>query len=106
MATDTAAAEPLRRRGASMADVARIAGVSGQTVSRVANGARNVDAATRERVLAAMREVGYRPNSAARALRSGQFQQHRRDRVRALQRRQRPAPSTRSPPRPPRPATP
>jgi DNA-binding LacI/PurR family transcriptional regulator len=62
-----------RRRGASMADVARLAGVSGQTVSRVANGRRNVDEATRDRVLAAMREVGYRPNSAARALRNGQF---------------------------------
>jgi DNA-binding LacI/PurR family transcriptional regulator len=56
-----------------MADVAREAGVSGQTVSRVANGRTNVDDATRERVLAAMRSVGYRPNSAARALRNGQF---------------------------------
>jgi DNA-binding LacI/PurR family transcriptional regulator len=74
MGTDTDGDGPLRRRGASQADVARIAGVSGQTVSRVANGARYVDAATRERVLAAMREVGYRPNQAARALRSGRFQ--------------------------------
>jgi DNA-binding LacI/PurR family transcriptional regulator len=74
MAMETATGEPLRRRGASQADVARIAGVSGQTVSRVANDAPNVDAATRERVLAAMREVGYRPNRAARALRSGRFQ--------------------------------
>ncbi|MET8998539.1 LacI family DNA-binding transcriptional regulator [Amycolatopsis sp. Hca4] len=64
---------PARRRGPSMADVAREAGVSGQTVSRVANGKTNVDDATRERVLAAMRRVGYRPNSAARALRNGQF---------------------------------
>jgi DNA-binding LacI/PurR family transcriptional regulator len=56
-----------------MLDVARLAGVSGQTVSRVANGRDNVDAGTRERVLAAMRELGYRPNRAARALRSGQF---------------------------------
>src|SRR6266540_4109727 len=62
-----------RRRGPSMADVARLAGVSGQTVSRVANDRHNVDAATRDRVLAVMREVGYRPNSAARALRNGQF---------------------------------
>ena len=36
-------------------------------------GASNVDAETRERVLAAMRKLGYRPNSAARALRSGRF---------------------------------
>ncbi|GAA1700789.1 LacI family DNA-binding transcriptional regulator [Microbacterium sediminicola] len=56
-----------------MADVARLAGVSGQTVSRVANEVENVDPATRARVLAAMREVGYRPNRAARALRSGRF---------------------------------
>jgi DNA-binding LacI/PurR family transcriptional regulator len=56
-----------------MADVARLAGVSGQTVSRVANERHNVDAATRDRVQAAMRELGYRPNSAARALRNGQF---------------------------------
>ena len=61
------------RRGPSMADVAREAGVSGQTVSRVANGKTNVDDATRDRVLAAMRRIGYRPNSAARALRNGKF---------------------------------
>jgi DNA-binding LacI/PurR family transcriptional regulator len=62
-----------RRRGPSMADVARAAGVSSQTVSRVSTGRTNVDDDTRERVLAAMRKLGYRPNSAARALRSGQF---------------------------------
>ena len=62
-----------RRRGPSMADVAREASVSGQTVSRVSNGRNNVDAETRERVLAAMRKLGYRPNSAARALRTGRF---------------------------------
>lgn len=56
-----------------MADVAREAGVSGQTVSRVANDRSNVDETTRERVLAAMRKIGYRPNSAARALRNGRF---------------------------------
>src|SRR5687767_2237122 len=74
MATDPPANPPLRRRGPSMDDVARVAGVSGQTVSRVANGRHNVDAATRERVLAAMRELGYRPNRAARALRIGRSQ--------------------------------
>jgi DNA-binding LacI/PurR family transcriptional regulator len=62
-----------RRRGPSMADVAREAGVSGQTVSRVSNGRSNVDEETRNRVLAAMQKVGYRPNRAARALRSGRF---------------------------------
>ena len=74
MGTNGADGGAAPRRGASQADVARIAGVSGQTVSRVANGARYVDAATRERVLKAMRDVGYRPNRAARALRSGRFQ--------------------------------
>ncbi|GLY32755.1 LacI family DNA-binding transcriptional regulator [Kineosporia sp. NBRC 101731] len=56
-----------------MADVAREAGVSGQTVSRVANGRSNVDEGTRSRVLDAMRKVGYHPNNAARALRLGRF---------------------------------
>ena len=57
----------------SMADVARIAGVSSQTVSRVSNGQSNVDEATRARVLEAMQTLGYRPNGAARALKSGRF---------------------------------
>jgi DNA-binding LacI/PurR family transcriptional regulator len=61
------------RRGPSMAQVAHLAGVSSQTVSRVANGLTNVDVATRDRVLAAMDELGYRPNSAARALKTGRF---------------------------------
>ncbi|MDF3144069.1 MULTISPECIES: LacI family DNA-binding transcriptional regulator [unclassified Streptomyces] len=61
------------RQGASMADVARIAGVSSQTVSRVSNGFPGVNEETRRQVLAAMRELGYRPNSAARALRRGEF---------------------------------
>jgi DNA-binding LacI/PurR family transcriptional regulator len=56
-----------------MADVAREAGVSGQTVSRVANGHTNVDEETKARVLAAMALLDYRPNRAARALRSGKF---------------------------------
>ncbi|GAA4159832.1 LacI family DNA-binding transcriptional regulator [Gryllotalpicola daejeonensis] len=60
-------------RPASMLDVARLAGVSQQTVSRVANDSDAVKPATRERVLAAMDELGYRPNSAARALKSGRF---------------------------------
>lgn len=64
---------PTADRRPSMADVAREAGVSGQTVSRVVNGRHNVDDTTRQRVLQAMRRVGYRPNSAARALRNGQF---------------------------------
>ena len=57
-----------------MTDVAKLAGVSHQTVSRVINGSPQVRPATRERVLAAMRELDYRPNSAARALVTGRSQ--------------------------------
>ncbi|WP_200308576.1 LacI family DNA-binding transcriptional regulator [Streptomyces adelaidensis] len=56
-----------------MGDVARLAGVSAQTVSRVSNGFPGVTEETRRQVLAAMRELDYRPNSAARALRRGEF---------------------------------
>ena len=56
-----------------MADVARLAGVSAQTVSRVSTGHPGVVPATREQVLAAMRQLGYRPNAAARALKRGSF---------------------------------
>ncbi|WP_371876029.1 LacI family DNA-binding transcriptional regulator [Pseudarthrobacter sp. SSS035] len=70
-------APPRRRtrssRGPSIADVALAAGVSSQTVSRVSNGLTNVEEKTKNRVLEAMKELGYRPNRAARALKSGQF---------------------------------
>lgn len=52
-------------------DVAALAGVSSQTVSRVVNEATNVRPDTRERVLDAMTKLGYAPSKAARALRSG-----------------------------------
>lgn len=68
-------ARPRRRRApsgrVSMAMVASRAGVSGQTVSRVVNDSPRVDPATRQRVEAAMAELGYRPHRAARALRTG-----------------------------------
>src|SRR5260221_14486251 len=51
-----------------MADVAQLAGVSHQTVSRVLNDHPNVRPQTRELVLAAITELGYRPNAAARTL--------------------------------------
>ncbi len=54
-----------------MSDVGRLAGVSHQTVSRVVNGSPHVRTETRERVLAAMEELGYRPNPVARALATG-----------------------------------
>lgn len=56
-----------------MAAVADAAGVSMQTVSRVARGFDNVSPDTRDRVQRAMDALGYRPNRAARALRSGRF---------------------------------
>lgn len=61
----------LRRRPAVMADVAKLAGVSHQTVSRVINDSQHVRAETRDRVLEAMRLLDYRPNSVARALVTG-----------------------------------
>jgi DNA-binding LacI/PurR family transcriptional regulator len=54
-----------------MSDVGRLAGVSHQTVSRVINGSPHVRPETRERVLKAMMELGYRPNPVARALVTG-----------------------------------
>ncbi|WP_298454678.1 LacI family DNA-binding transcriptional regulator [uncultured Cellulomonas sp.] len=51
-----------------MSDVARVAGVSHQTVSRVLNDHPSVRAETRDRVLAAIADLGYRRNTAARAL--------------------------------------
>lgn len=62
-----------RTGGVSMAQVARAAGVSQQTVSRVANGLPNVSDATRRRVLIAMEELGFRPNFAGRSLRRGRY---------------------------------
>jgi DNA-binding LacI/PurR family transcriptional regulator len=54
-----------------MADVAKLAGVSHQTVSRVINDSTHVRPETKQRVLAAMRQLDYRPNPAARALVTG-----------------------------------
>jgi DNA-binding LacI/PurR family transcriptional regulator len=57
-----------RLRPPVMADVARLAGVSHQTVSRVLNAHPSVNPHTRERVETAIAQLGYRPNTAARAL--------------------------------------
>jgi DNA-binding LacI/PurR family transcriptional regulator len=56
------------RRPATMADVAREVGLSHQTVSRVLNDHPLVRPDTRARVLKAIADLGYRPNSAARTL--------------------------------------
>ncbi|MBB2903385.1 LacI family transcriptional regulator [Kineococcus radiotolerans] len=55
-------------KGPGLVDVARAAGVSHMTVSRVLNGHPMVKDETRQRVLAAVQELGYRRNSIARAL--------------------------------------
>jgi LacI family transcriptional regulator len=62
-------ASPPQRR-VSIRDVAERAGVSLGSASRVVNGAPDVAPALRDRVQAAIAELGYRPNHAARALRS------------------------------------
>lgn len=49
-------------------DVARLAGVSASTVSYAISGRRQISAATRERVLAAMEQLDYTPNAFARGL--------------------------------------
>ena len=55
----------------NMMDVAKKAGVSQRTVSNVVRNYQHVAPQTRERVLKTIAEVGYRPNNAARQLRSG-----------------------------------
>lgn len=56
---------------ATLHDVARLAGVSIKTVSNVINDYPHVRPATREKVQAAIGELGYTPNLTARNLRSG-----------------------------------
>ncbi|GAA4180066.1 LacI family DNA-binding transcriptional regulator [Gryllotalpicola koreensis] len=63
------AARPARR--ATLADVAARTGVAISTVSRALTRPERVNAATRERISAAAAELGYSPNTAARALGSG-----------------------------------
>ncbi|MEV8124576.1 LacI family DNA-binding transcriptional regulator [Streptomyces sp. NPDC085944] len=59
-------------RPPTIADVARLAGVSRTTVSHALNGLGKVDPRTRERVRQAAAELGYRPNLRAQRLRRGQ----------------------------------
>ncbi|MGW2519088.1 LacI family DNA-binding transcriptional regulator [Streptomyces sp. NPDC001617] len=75
-ADDSPAPKARRRRNFAgarpvMDDVARLAGVSKQTVSRVLNDHPSVRPETRESVTAAMRSLGYRPSRSARSLASG-----------------------------------
>ena len=60
--------EPQKVRAPNIRDVARLAGVSYQTVSRVLNNSDALRPSTKERVLQVIDQLGYRPNQAARAL--------------------------------------
>ncbi len=61
----------LQSQRVTNADVARAAGVSSMTVSRVVNGNGRVSDETRERVRRAIEELGYQPNQLARSLTQG-----------------------------------
>jgi LacI family transcriptional regulator len=63
--------DPPARRPPGMKDVARLAGVSLGTVSNVLNRPEAVAVATRQRVEAAMRDIGFVRNEQARQLRGG-----------------------------------
>jgi DNA-binding LacI/PurR family transcriptional regulator len=60
--------EPEKVRAPNIRDVARLAGVSYQTVSRVLNDSPSIRPSTRQHVLDVIKDIGYRPNQAARAL--------------------------------------
>lgn len=60
-----------RRKRATVKDVAELAGVSWKTVTNVMHGHQNVRDSTREKVMAAATELGYRASLAGRQLRSG-----------------------------------
>jgi DNA-binding LacI/PurR family transcriptional regulator len=71
---DPASAAGRGSRPVSIRDVAAATGVSYQTVSRVINSHPSVRDSTRELVLAAIEDLGFRPNRAARALAGGPVQ--------------------------------
>lgn len=57
-----------KSRAITLSQVAKLAGVSLSTASRVINGHANVSTQVRERVWRVINENGYRPNQAARSL--------------------------------------
>ncbi|WP_432883511.1 LacI family DNA-binding transcriptional regulator [Kribbella sp. CA-245084] len=61
--------QPIRAGRATIYDVAGLAGVSRQTVSRAINDKGEIDPETKERVLQAARSLGYRPSRFARGMR-------------------------------------
>jgi LacI family transcriptional regulator len=68
----------LRERGSvgtvTLRDIARVSGVSAQTVSCVINNTGSVSEAVRERVRLIAGQMGYRPNKSAKAMRTGRSQ--------------------------------
>lgn len=58
----------MKRRSVTSYDVARLAGVSQSAVSRCFSPKGSISAKTREKVLAAAQQLGYRPNTIARSL--------------------------------------
>lgn len=71
MSSQETAVKQNRRTGQDILQVAKRAGVSPATVSRVTNGRSTVDKQLAKRVREAIRELGYTPNPQARALVSG-----------------------------------
>ena len=69
--TVTQAEQTTHSKPATMAEIADRAGVALSTVSYVLSGKRSVSQKMRERVLAAIEELDYRPHGPARALASG-----------------------------------
>src|SRR5215470_10874094 len=67
MASKRSSSSPITLR-----DVAKLSGVSFQTVSRVVNNSPDVAGKTRRQVLQAIEELGYQPNLVARGLKTGQ----------------------------------
>lgn len=61
----------VRRRSITVSDVARFAGVASGTVSKALSGQGQLKKETRERVIAAARELGYQPNHLAKSLLTG-----------------------------------
>ncbi|HEY8472425.1 MAG TPA: LacI family DNA-binding transcriptional regulator, partial [Natronosporangium sp.] len=64
-------AGPHRLRRATLADVARLAGVSASTASKALNGRSHVRAATRARVVQAAQQLSFSPNTLAQSLLAG-----------------------------------
>lgn len=71
MAEPLMSPDPLPRGRATVLDVARLAGVSGRTVTRVVVGSSDVSPQTRRRVMDAVTALHFRPNRLARDLRAG-----------------------------------